>query len=147
MAAQQDRGRAEDAIFIADMLLAQNKAKEAKGKATSAYNKFNVRWVEKDAEGCSLLKRSRSGETRKRASATVLSVWRSCFAPPFVLFLLPAALGLWLALRRGFSLPVRPSLHDHPFRSSFAHARRLLWISAAAVYDLPAAAALPCWIW
>ncbi len=105
MAAQQDRGRADDALFIADVLLAQNKvsrfietcnfgdntillesednicmncsrvghvsasshnahflsckAKQAKGKATSACNKCNVRWVEKDAEGCPLLKRSR----------------------------------------------------------------------------------------
>ncbi len=103
MAAQQDRGRAEDALFIAGMLLAQNKvsrfiavlviilycwesedkscmncsrvghvsasshnahflsckAKQAKGKATSACNKCNVRWVEKDAEGRPLLKRSR----------------------------------------------------------------------------------------
>ncbi|KAF4109746.1 hypothetical protein G5714_008998 [Onychostoma macrolepis] len=32
--------------------------------------------------------------------------------------------GLWTlaAHRRGFSLPVRPSLHDHPFRSSSARA-------------------------
>ncbi|KAK2906701.1 hypothetical protein Q8A67_005686 [Cirrhinus molitorella] len=84
MAAQQDRGRAEDAIFIADILLAQNKAKEAKGTATSATgSKFNVRWVEKDVEGRPLLKRNRSGETRKRASTTVVSVVSSEDATPF----------------------------------------------------------------
>lgn len=46
------------------------KAKEAKGKAAAKGSKFNARWVERDGEGRPLLKRSRSGETRKRASAT-----------------------------------------------------------------------------
>ncbi|XP_073725211.1 uncharacterized protein [Misgurnus anguillicaudatus] len=84
MAAQQDRGRADDALFIADMLIAENKAKKAKSKATSAKGStFNVRWVERDVEGRPLLKRSRSGETRKRASATVVSVVGSQDATPF----------------------------------------------------------------
>ncbi|KAG1925408.1 hypothetical protein F2P79_025558 [Pimephales promelas] len=84
MAAQQNRGRADDAIFLADMFLAQTKAKQAKDKATSAKgNKCNVRWVERDAKGRPLLKRSRSGETRKRASATVVSVVGSEDVTPF----------------------------------------------------------------
>ena len=41
-----------------------------KGKATSAKgSKFNVRWVERDAEGRPLLKEAEV-ERRKRASAT-----------------------------------------------------------------------------
>ncbi|XP_077061889.1 uncharacterized protein LOC143714546 [Siphateles boraxobius] len=66
------------------MFLAQTEAKQAKDKTTSAKgNKFNVRWVERDAKGRPLLKRIRSGETRKRASATVVSVVGSEDATPF----------------------------------------------------------------
>ncbi|CAL8406348.1 unnamed protein product [Arctogadus glacialis] len=71
MANQQDRGRAEQAIFLADMLLAREKKNDAKGKAASS--KAEVEWVERDSDGRPIPKRSRSGETRMRASATVVS--------------------------------------------------------------------------
>ncbi|XP_030269321.1 uncharacterized protein LOC115579790 [Sparus aurata] len=83
MAAQQDTGKAEDALFFADMLLAQVKANEPKippsthKKPTSAKGKFHVRWTERDVEGRPMIKRSRSGETRRRVSATVVASDRS----------------------------------------------------------------------
>ena len=48
--------------------LAVKQEKEAKGKAPS--KKVEVKWVERDSDGRPIPKRSRSGETRKRASAT-----------------------------------------------------------------------------
>lgn len=40
-----------------------------KCKAASKGSRFHVRWVERDPEGGPLLKRSRSGETRKHSSS------------------------------------------------------------------------------
>ncbi|XP_050960579.1 uncharacterized protein LOC127161868 [Labeo rohita] len=68
--AELDIGAAEDAMFHADLLLAQMKEKQDE-KKTSSNRKSKFRWIERDCEGRPLLKRkSRSGETRMRSSAT-----------------------------------------------------------------------------
>ncbi|KAF4098827.1 hypothetical protein G5714_020857 [Onychostoma macrolepis] len=41
------------------------------------------------------------------------------------------------AHRRGFSLPARPSLHDHPFRSSSARAGASLDFSGRCLTNFP----------
>ncbi|XP_036417348.1 uncharacterized protein LOC118801253 isoform X2 [Colossoma macropomum] len=70
MAARQDSGEAEDVMFLTDLFLAQEKAKQEKAKRTSEGSRFHIRWVEKDDERHPLQKRSRSGQTRKRISAS-----------------------------------------------------------------------------
>ncbi|XP_034556273.1 uncharacterized protein LOC117824805 isoform X2 [Notolabrus celidotus] len=64
----------DDAIFLADVLL--DECKEDQGKQTTGASKTGSEkfvWVEVDQEGNPPPKRSRTGEKRKRGSATVTS--------------------------------------------------------------------------
>ncbi|XP_052473356.1 uncharacterized protein LOC128029544 isoform X2 [Carassius gibelio] len=71
--AEQDIGAAEDAMFHADLLLAQMKEKQDE-KSAPPNRESKFQWIERDCEGRPLLKRkSRSGKTRMRSSATVLN--------------------------------------------------------------------------
>ncbi|KAF3849510.1 hypothetical protein F7725_019229, partial [Dissostichus mawsoni] len=72
MAAKQGEGQLEDAIFLADLLLKQQKEKEDRARAASS--RIRTSCVGKDAQGCPLKRRSRSGETCRRTKVRTVAI-------------------------------------------------------------------------